>query len=298
MSTVIGTSYPVKIPTLADGASIEEAFSYYHTGGIGGGSSNDSIQYHFQQADDRIDTAEADIVSLDYRVTSVESATTGLESNYVKTSPSSNTTATQRNIIKPSLSSVIPLQVEGASGQTANLQEWRIDATTIRAKVDKDGRFYSYNGSILDEVVTLAGTQTISGKTLLSPSMTGTPTAPTATNSTNNTQVATTAFVKTAVGTLDILTKTSTYTLQLADVGKVIYSSASIYIPTNASVAFPIGSTISLVQSGSSTISVIPVNATVSINSTPGLRLRTQYSVATLTKIGTDTWLLFGDLMI
>ncbi len=43
--------------------------------------------------------------------------------------------------------------------------------------------------------VTLTGAQTVTNKTLVSPILTGTPTAPTPTSGTNTTQVATTAFV-------------------------------------------------------------------------------------------------------
>lgn len=47
--------------------------------------------------------------------------------------------------------------------------------------------------------VTLNGTQTLTNKTLTSPALTGTPTAPTAAGGTNTTQIATTAFVAAAV---------------------------------------------------------------------------------------------------
>ena len=47
--------------------------------------------------------------------------------------------------------------------------------------------------------VTLNGTQTLTNKTLTSPTLTGTPTAPTAAGGTNTTQIATTAFVASAV---------------------------------------------------------------------------------------------------
>jgi len=48
-------------------------------------------------------------------------------------------------------------------------------------------------------VVTLTGTQTLTNKTLTSPALSGTPTAPTATYGTNTTQIATTAFVQAAL---------------------------------------------------------------------------------------------------
>ena len=62
-------------------------------------------------------------------------------------------------------------------------------------------------------VVTTTGTQTLTNKTIASPTFTGTPAAPTAASGTNTTQIATTAFVSTAVsnlvdsapGTLDTL---------------------------------------------------------------------------------------------
>lgn len=49
------------------------------------------------------------------------------------------------------------------------------------------------------DIVRLTATQTLTNKTLTSPALTGTPTAPTAAAGTNNTQIATTAFVNNAV---------------------------------------------------------------------------------------------------
>ena len=46
-------------------------------------------------------------------------------------------------------------------------------------------------------IVTLSGTQTLTNKSLTSPTLTGTPTAPTAAENTVTTQVATTAFADT-----------------------------------------------------------------------------------------------------
>ena len=48
-------------------------------------------------------------------------------------------------------------------------------------------------------LVTTTGTQTLSSKTLSSPALTGTPTAPTAANGTDTTQIATTEFVQNAI---------------------------------------------------------------------------------------------------
>lgn len=56
---------------------------------------------------------------------------------------------------------------------------------------------------------TLTGSETLTNKTLTSPALTGTPTAPTAAPGTNTTQVASTAFVGAAITALAALTVSS-----------------------------------------------------------------------------------------
>lgn len=89
------------------------------------------------------------------------------------------------------------------------------------------------------------------------------------------------------------------YTLALSDADKLVelnsISSITLTVPTNASVAFPVGTTISVLQSGPGQVTVSP-DSGVTINSTPSLLLRTQWSSASLVKRSTDTWLLSGDL--
>lgn len=98
---------------------------------------------------------------------------------------------------------------------------------------------------------------------------------------------------------LSLNQQTASYTLTLADGGvQVEISNASantLTVPTNSSVAFPIGTVIVFVQTGVGQTTVT-ASAGVTINGTPGLKLRTQWSVATLTKRATDTWLLAGDI--
>jgi hypothetical protein len=62
-------------------------------------------------------------------------------------------------------------------------------------------------------------------------------------------------------------------------------------------VAFAIGTTIDLAQLGAGKVTVAAVTpGTTSVNGTPSLGFRAQYSVATLIKIATDGWLVVGDL--
>lgn len=93
-------------------------------------------------------------------------------------------------------------------------------------------------------------------------------------------------------------TSGTNYTLTLNDDGKVVEMSGggTLIVPTNASVAFPIGTQIIILQTGASQVSVDGATVGVTLNGTPGLKLRTQWSSATLLKRGTDTWVLMGDL--
>ena len=90
------------------------------------------------------------------------------------------------------------------------------------------------------------------------------------------------------------------YTLVLSDNGKIIdYDGQAappiITVPTDSSVAFPVGAQITVVQSSNLQVTFTGA-AGVTVNGTPGLKLRNQWSSATLIKRATNTWLLIGDL--
>ena len=91
----------------------------------------------------------------------------------------------------------------------------------------------------------------------------------------------------------------TTYTFVLGDRGKLVTTSngsaQTITVPPNSSVAFAVGTSIMLAQVGSAQ-ATIAAGSGVTLRYTPGLKLRAQYSSATLTKIATDEWLVTGDL--
>ena len=94
--------------------------------------------------------------------------------------------------------------------------------------------------------------------------------------------------------------QTASYTLVLADAGiGVTMSNASannLTVPTNASVAFPIGTTVLIASIGVGQTTIV-ASGGVTINSAGGaLKLRVRYSSGTLIKTATDTWLLLGDI--
>jgi hypothetical protein len=71
-------------------------------------------------------------------------------------------------------------------------------------------------------------------------------------------------------------------------------SSITLTVPTNASASFAIGTNINIAQFGAGQVTVAGASG-VSVYSTPGLKLRGQYSAASLIKVATDAWLLSGD---
>lgn len=94
--------------------------------------------------------------------------------------------------------------------------------------------------------------------------------------------------------------KSASFTLALADAGKMLLVSSSsavtVTIPTNASVAFPVGTEIEVTMMGSGSVTFTGATG-VTIDSLSSLvSVSDQYGVAALKKISTDEWLLAGAL--
>lgn len=102
-------------------------------------------------------------------------------------------------------------------------------------------------------------------------------------------------------GIVDIDERDDTYTFSLSDRGKLILytdtDTVTFTIPTNASVAFPIGTRITIIQTGSGQVSIAPVSGTVTLNSISSRRkISARYGEVRLYKTGTNTWNLSGDI--
>ena len=124
--------------------------------------------------------------------------------------------------------------------------------------------------------VTLNGTQTLTNKTLTDPKI-----------------------------NLAFDAETVSYTAVLANNSQVVTmnnaSANTFSIPTNASVAFPIGTQINVLQIGAGQTTIQAVTSgTTSILSTGATaaapKLRARYSMATCIKSATDTWYVVGDI--
>jgi hypothetical protein len=105
---------------------------------------------------------------------------------------------------------------------------------------------------------------------------------------------------------LSINAQTATYTAVLSDASKLITMSVgsanNFQIPTNASVAFAIGTTIQVISIGTGQTTIQAVTSgTTTISSTGSTgtapKLRDQFSAATCIKVGTDLWYVVGDIV-
>jgi hypothetical protein len=94
--------------------------------------------------------------------------------------------------------------------------------------------------------------------------------------------------------------QTASYTLVLADRGKLLEmnsaSANTATIPLNSSVAFPIGTKIDVTQYGAGQTTLVATSGVTIRTANGWLKLNAQYAAATLIKIATDEWYLFGNL--
>jgi len=107
------------------------------------------------------------------------------------------------------------------------------------------------------------------------------------------------------IAALQLNAQTGTsYTLVIGDAAKTVTltnaSAITLSVPTNAAVAFAIGTQILLYQGGAGQVTVSAVTpATTSIRSQGSkTKLTGQYAIACLMKLAADEWVLFGNLSL
>jgi hypothetical protein len=154
--------------------------------------------------------------------------------------------------------------------------------TSITAGTGLSGGTITTSGTIAIDstVATLTGTQTLTNKTATGLIYTQTLLTPSFT--------------------------TNAYTLVLGDQGDILLASngstaGTINIPTNASVAFPVGTQITIIQTGSGQLTIQAASSgTTTVASTGATstapKLRAINASATCIKTNTDTWYVVGDL--
>ena len=94
--------------------------------------------------------------------------------------------------------------------------------------------------------------------------------------------------------------QTASYTLVLGDADKLVEmnvaSANNLTVPPNSSVAFSTGTQILLAQYGAGQTTVVAGSGVTIRSNGAKLKLNAQYSGATLIKIDTNEWYLFGDI--
>lgn len=94
--------------------------------------------------------------------------------------------------------------------------------------------------------------------------------------------------------------QTANYVLALTDNGKFVEMNVAtantVTVPLNSSVAFQIGTTINVIQYGAGQTSFVATGGVTIRSSGGALKISTQYSGASLIKVGTDEWYLIGNI--
>lgn len=97
-------------------------------------------------------------------------------------------------------------------------------------------------------------------------------------------------------------TQTASYTLVLADASKIVEmnvgSANTVTIPTNASVAFPIGTEITVLQYGAGVTSIAVASGVTIVSKDNANIIANRYSGVTLIKRATNEWYLIGNIIV
>lgn len=266
----IGYLVPTKIPGYSDAADIQAALRLYHYG-----------DYDYDPAN----TSTANLVnpSLAYSINYLQTQIDNISSGGI----TANIFTAKGQLISSSSTATISILSSGTNNQiltvntaTATGLQWTstlIAPTLTSPTVDGAGIIFEGSSADANETI-LNVVDPTADRTITLPDESGT------------VALRDVAFV---------LSSSTSYPLILADSYKMISisnaSAITVTVPANTSVAFPTGTQINLLQRGAGQITVAGAVG-VTINSSSTLKLRAQWSAATLIKIDTNTWVLTGDI--
>jgi hypothetical protein len=305
MSQLIGAAsnyeeviFDVRIPSLTDTANIVEAFKAYHFG-------LDNFQGDVEPAANSIHSWLKDF---DERIDVVEASTT---ITLTGTANEVNVSASVGNI-------TVGLPDDVTIGR---------DLTVTRDLFVSDDLQVSDNLTVLGTTIfastaSAMSTLRVNGETTLDSnlgvgsnlSVSGSATIPTLSSTTASvtTDYVTTSNITTGNITDLVVTgntqiqyqfnsQSASYTLVLNDNGKVIpinaSASAVVTIPPESSVNFPIGTNITILQTGAGETSIAPGAGVTLLSDSSKRKIKAQYAAAGLLKTAADNWVAFGNLI-
>jgi hypothetical protein len=271
---LIGTLVPTKIPGYSDVADIQAALKVYHYG-----------SYTFN-------TAETN------------------PNNLINPSIAYTLNDLQKQITN------LPTSIKAVDYNTKGVLLTASSASTIhKLTLGIDGQVLSANSLVTGGLqwtnpeVTAGNTLTFTNKTLLSPIISLSTTSSTVDSriswDTDNKKIRvgngtiTLDFTSSSISNYQPTLTSNNYTVILSDKDRMLdlvnSVSSTITIPAESSVNYPIGSQIHVLQASTGQFTIVPASGVI-INSTPGLKLRTQWSSATLIKRASNMWVAIGDL--
>lgn len=187
----------------------------------------------------------------------------------------------------------ITLTTTGSTGAatfaagTLNIPNYSVagTVTSITAGTGLSGGTITSSGTIAIDstVATLTGTQTLTNKTI--------------TSLNSGSTVLDSASNPYSVGFRTMpLSTNATGTMALSDSAKFFYVTSGVTVPLNASVAFEIGTVITVISNGTA-ISITPasgVTLQLANSATAGTRSLASNGIATLIKVAVNTWYVSG----
>jgi hypothetical protein len=321
MSQPVGYQYKSRIPTLSDDATIVEALKVYHYGVDDWSTEpipDDSIEGNFRSLNEDVATLTSTISALGstyveqvslsaspniitgqttttvpVTIRAITSQTSALQqwqnsssvnigsigtggnlniAGYITVGSTTQSTTTGVNVVLGNASH-IGLSIKAQASQTANIQEWQNNSGIAISYVDKDGKIFSESAQVFTTASSIPQASVVNLVTDLSERF-----------------------------PLNISTNslTASYTLALSDSQKIVEMNVSsantLTIPPNSSVAYPVGTSILVVQTGAGQ-TTITAGAGVTINSYLGLKIIGRWAGCTLIKRATDTWVAVGGLV-
>lgn len=292
MAESIGNLYSTQIASLSENADIQEAFRLYHYGAPSGTGSGEYDPTNTNVASLVNPSIAYSLSNLQSQITTI-SGSLGVQATVWTTKGDLVTRTSSPGVVRFGVGA--DGTVLTANSATSTGLEWATPAVTLTNTVTLTnktitlgsnvitGTTAQFNTALTDgNFATIAGTESLSNKTLSS------------TTVSDSLSVVGNVIYHTVPES-----KATTYPLVLTDDGKIIEMSGGgfLQIPTDASVNFPIGTQITVLQTTSSQVTIQAITpGTTTVNGTPGLKLRTQWSSATLIKRGVNLWVAIGDL--